>query len=216
MFYTESERLAERHPDLAVVLERLDSQFQKMRTAEVIRPDDLASFMGIDPNQMRSALNLFAQEGVLRREEMVECRYCQMPVLRQDYVAEMEEEGEYSCTSCDRPLTEKAIKNTVTYRSGEKWKAGHPPQEVEQEATPLQPKPLTEDAYYTQEDLAMKFGVGKEALRKRLARYRFSNMGEGWKEKTDRCPRESKYLYKLSFVRHIIEELQASSQRPAK
>ena len=82
MFFTECARLAEQHPDLARVFEQLDSQLRAMGTAEVIRSDDLASFLNIDPNQMRSALDMFAREGVLLRAEMIECRYCQMAVLR--------------------------------------------------------------------------------------------------------------------------------------
>jgi len=129
MFFTECERLAEQHPDLAGVLERLDSQFGKMGTAEVIRPDDLASLLRIDPNQMRSALDMFAQEGVLQRVEMIECTYCQMAALRTDYREGLDEDDEYRCTSCDRPLTDKTIEFITTYRHGEKWQGASGPRE---------------------------------------------------------------------------------------
>jgi NADH/NAD ratio-sensing transcriptional regulator Rex len=85
MFFTECGRLAEQHPDLARVLEQLDSQLGAMGTAEVIRSDDLASFLNIDPNQIRSSLDMFGQEGVLYRVEMIECTYCQMAAFRSDY-----------------------------------------------------------------------------------------------------------------------------------
>ena len=85
MFFKECAHLAEQHPDLATVFEQLDSQLGAMGTAEVIRSDDLASFLNIDPNQMCSALDMFAREGVLLPTEMIECRHCQMAVLRSEY-----------------------------------------------------------------------------------------------------------------------------------
>ena len=63
MFFTECAHLAEQHPDLARVFELLDSQLRQMGTAEVIRSDDLASFLNIDPNQMRSALEYVRRRG---------------------------------------------------------------------------------------------------------------------------------------------------------
>ena len=122
MFFTECARLAEQHPDLASVFEQLDSQLRAMGTAEVIRSDDLASFLNIDPNQMRSALDMFAQEGVLRRVEMIECPYCQMAALRSEYQEALDEDDEYRCTSCDRPLTDRTIQIITAYRRGEKWR----------------------------------------------------------------------------------------------
>ena len=126
MFFTECEHLAEQHPDLARVFEQLDSQLRAMGTAEVIRPDDLASFLNIDPNQMHSALEMFAQVGVLDRPEMIECAYCQMAALRSEYQKALDEDDEYRCTSCDRPLTDKTIQIISTYRRGEKWRAVSP------------------------------------------------------------------------------------------
>jgi hypothetical protein len=121
MFFTECAHLAEQHPDLASVFERLDSQLRAMGTAEVIRPDDLASFLSIDPNQMRSALEMFAREGVLLRVEMIECAYCQMAALQSEYQEALDEDDEYRCTSCDRRLTENTIQTITTYGRGEKW-----------------------------------------------------------------------------------------------
>src|SRR6266550_7891699 len=98
MFFTECASLTERHPDLASVFVQLDSKLGAMGTADVIRPDDMASFLGIDPNQMRSALGMLAQEGVLRRIEMIECGYCQMAVLRSEYQEALDADDEYRCT----------------------------------------------------------------------------------------------------------------------
>lgn len=49
MFFTECESLAERHPNLAAAVQKIDAQLQQMGTAEVIRVGDLASFLGLDP-----------------------------------------------------------------------------------------------------------------------------------------------------------------------
>jgi len=222
MFFTECVRLAEQHPDLASVLEQLDSQFRAIGTAEVVRPDDLASFLNIDPNQIRSALDMFAQEGVLLRVEMIECTYCQMAALRSEYQEALDEDDEYRCTSCDRPLTDKTIQIITAYRRGEKWPevSTLPPGSGDtglREAAWAAPSNvmLDEQGWYTHSRLAENYGVGKEALRKRFDRYRKDHF-DGWKTNDDRRPREGKYLYQLRVVRPIIEELLASSQRPAK
>ena len=220
MFFKECARLAEQHPDLASVFDQLDSQLMAMGTAEVIRSDDLASFLRIDPNQMRSGLDMFAQEGVLRRVEMIECPYCQMAALRSEYQEALDEDDEYRCTSCDRRLTEKTIHTITTYRRGEKW------QEVsnlrdgsgdaglrDASASSASIVTLDEQGWYTHVRLAESFSVGKEALRKRLDRYREHKL-DGWKKQDDRRPREPKYLYRLQDVKGVIQEL-ASSERPA-
>jgi excisionase family DNA binding protein len=121
MFFTECARLAEQHPDLASVFKRLDSKLEAMGIAEVIRPDDMASFLNIDPNQTHSALDLLAEAGVLLRVEMIECTYCEMAALRSEYLEALDEYDEYRCTSCDRPLTDRTIQIITAYRRGGKW-----------------------------------------------------------------------------------------------
>jgi hypothetical protein len=223
MFFTECARLAEQHPDLAAVFERLDSQLAAMQTAAVIRPDDLASFLNFDPNQMHSVLQMLAQEGVLHRDEMIECRYCQMAAPWSDYRETLDEDGEYRCTSCDRPLTDRTIQRITAYQRGEKWQHVSPPPDgsgdngfrrASSSGIPSGAA-LDEQAWYTHDRLAQVFNVGKDALRKRLDRYREHNMN-GWKVNEDRRPREPRYLYQLRAVKAIVEELRASSQRPAK
>ena len=219
MFFKECAHLAEQHPDLARVFEQLDSQLRAMGTAEVIRSDDLASFLNINPNQMRSALDMFAREGVLLRVEMIECKYCQMAALRSEYLDAMDEDDEYRCTSCDRPLTDRAIQIITAFRSGDNWpNVSNPTDSLRndglREASPAKVAP-DEEALYTHRRLAEIFNVEKEALRKRLDRYRKDNLN-GWKPNPERNPREPKYLYQLPAVKAIIEDLRASSQRPAK
>jgi len=223
MFFKECACLAEQHPDLASVFEKLDSQLGAMRTAEVIRSDDLASFLTIEPNQMRSALEMFSQVGVLDRVEMIECTYCQMPALRTDYQEGLDEDDEYRCTSCDRPLTNESIEFITTYRRGEKWQgtsnlrdgSGDAGLREASSSSISSNVALDDQGWYTHDRLAEIFNVGKDALRKRLDRFRAHKL-DGWKKKDDRRPREAMYLYQLCAVKTIVEELRASSQRPAK
>jgi hypothetical protein len=78
---------------------------------------------------------------------------------------------------------------------------------------------LEKDAWRTATDLARLFGVEGDALRQRLNRWRKKNDG-GWKEVTDRKPREPKYLYRDGAVRSIVGSLKTSSEpsseQPAK
>jgi transposase-like protein len=222
MFFTECARLAEQHPDLARVFEQIDSQFRAMGTAEVIRSDDLASFLNIDPNQVRSALDMLMREGMLLRVEMIECPYCQMAALRSEYQEALDEDDEYRCTSCDRPLTNRTIQIITTYRRGEKWREISNPRDGlgdtglrEASSSSTSNVMIDEQGWYTHDRLAEAFSVGKDALRKRLDRYREHTLN-GWKVNEDRRPREAKYLYQLRAVKTLVEELRASSRRPAK
>ena len=221
MFFTECARIAEQHPDLASVFEQLDSQLRAMGNAEVIRSGDLASFLNVDPNQMRSVLDMFAQEGVLRSVEMIECPYCQMAALRSEYQEALDEDDEYRCTSCDRPLTDRTVQIITAYRRGEKWQEASNPSDGsgdaglrDASASSASIVTLDEQGWYTHVRLAESFSVGREALRKRLDRYREHKL-DGWKKQDDRRPREPKYLYRLQDVKGVIQEL-ASSERPAK
>ena len=218
MFFTESAHIAEQHPDLARTFELLDSQLSKLGPGDVIRPGDLASFLRIDLNQIRSALELFATAGVLSRAEMIECSYCHMAAPHSDYQGALDEEDEYRCTSCDRPLTDRTKRIITAYQRGENWPEvlvsnleGAPHVSSSGSTGPV----LDELGWYTHDRFAAAFNVGKDALRKRLDRFRKHKL-DGWKESDDRRPREGKYLYQLQAVRTVIEELRASSQRPAK
>lgn len=78
--------------------------------------------------------------------------------------------------------------------------------------TDVRPDP---EAWYTPKRLAELFGVRQESLRQRLNRYQIRN-DACWKENEDRGPRESKSLYLLREVQHVIDGLLATSERPAK
>jgi hypothetical protein len=67
-------------------------------------------------------------------------------------------------------------------------------------------QPESEDAYIARADLAKKYGLGTEATRKRLDRWRENNKGGGWIEAADRKANEPQYFYRLSSVRHLFDK----------
>jgi hypothetical protein len=77
---------------------------------------------------------------------------------------------------------------------------------------------VDQNAMLSAGDLASRFGVDPEAVRKRLDRWR-KGTHDGWSEVTDRKPREPKYLFRFSAVSAILKEMasgETSSERPAK
>lgn len=220
MSFIECASLAERHPDLAGAVQRIAAQFQKMGTAEAIRPNELASHLELDLNQVQAVLSELARTGFLRAEDMVECSHCGVPALRSDYDEALEEDGEFRCTCCDRPLGDRTIEAITTYRRGEKWpevSGGSESAALEGAPVPSVPPPaaLDEQTFYEPGRLAKIFNVNRDALRKRLERFRDHN-DNGWRENEGRGPRQDKFSYRLADVRPILTEMQASSQRPAK
>lgn len=73
---------------------------------------------------------------------------------------------------------------------------------------------LDEEAWYTHDRLAVLFQVNKETLRKRLERNQLRD-DASWRKCEDPKPGESAYLYRLRNVKHIIENLRVSGDRPA-
>lgn len=74
---------------------------------------------------------------------------------------------------------------------------------------------ITDESYLSPARLAESFGTPADALRKRLDRWRLMN-DKGWKEVSNPGPREPRYLYRVGSIRPIIQELKASSERPAR
>jgi hypothetical protein len=64
-------------------------------------------------------------------------------------------------------------------------------------------EPLPDDAVMNHVDLANKLGIDREALRKRLQRWRRDNM-DGWQEIADAKAREPRYLYRVGAIRHLL------------
>ena len=63
---------------------------------------------------------------------------------------------------------------------------------------------LSDEAWVTVDTLAKFFECDMSPLRHKLDRWRKNNR-DGWKEATDRKPREHRYLYQIRAVRSIIE-----------
>lgn len=182
-----------------------------MRDAEVLRTSDLASVLGADPNRIDSVLETLAQYGLLRSEVAIECVHCGMAALRSDFEGAREDDGEYRCTSCDQLLADDTALRITTYRRGAKWKNVPKPARSVVRANTVP----DDQAWYSPAGLAAAFGLRPEALRKRLDRYRKRNLN-GWKQNEDPRPREARYLYRPKDVKAIIDDLRASSERPAK
>jgi hypothetical protein len=78
------------------------------------------------------------------------------------------------------------------------------------------PQPTGEERLSAR-DLAKRFDVPPEPLRKRLERWREQNQdGRDWVEVEDRGTREPRFLYRLSAVKPVIDDLKASPKRPTK
>jgi hypothetical protein len=85
---------------------------------------------------------MLAEDGLLVRENMVECPHCSIAVLRSEYENALEEDGEFRCTSCDRPLPPGSVQAITTYRRGEQW------QEDEQASSATETPPVDEKAAF--------------------------------------------------------------------
>jgi len=74
------------------------------------------------------------------------------------------------------------------------------------------------DGWLSAREIATRFHVPREPVRKRLERFRQENL-DGWAEVKDPRPREPHYRYKLSAVRHLFRQLvpdESSTERPSK
>ncbi|MDH4188126.1 MAG: hypothetical protein OEV08_14135 [Nitrospira sp.] len=116
MSFAEYERLAEQHPDLAGTIQEVRKHLEKAGSNGLIRVHDVASFIGADPNQVRSVLEKLAANGLLGAEKMIECSHCSMAAHHAEFLRRHEEDGEYACTNCHRPLTHGAVRHLTAYR----------------------------------------------------------------------------------------------------
>lgn len=189
MYFTECARLVERHPDLAGVVERIDAQLQDMGTAKVMRAEDFASFLGVDPNQVTSVFDLLAQDRLLLREEMIECPHCRMVVLRSEYDDAMKEEGEYSCSDCERPLSRKEAQAITTYRHGEHW-----PQ--------VEPIPAVSEASEADEKAGIPVLAEKYPRETRLLK----NQGATWLAVYEGIPKSIPHSNGVVYIAYLLRQ----------
>jgi hypothetical protein len=181
MFFTECARLAERHPNLASAVEKIDEQLRRMRTAEVIRVGDLASFLRLDQNQASAVLEGLAEMGFLRPEEMVECPDpdCGMAVLRSDYEETLEEEGEYRCTSCNQLWDDGKVRAVTTYRRGDRWPE-------------LPPEPADESFFGPAEAYPKDTRI-------------FKNQGKTWLVVYDGMPKSVEHSVGMAYIARLLQ-----------
>ncbi len=66
-----------------------------------------------------------------------------------------------------------------------------------------------DDAMLTHSQIAERYGVPAERLRKRLDRWRGKHL-DGWQQVTDRKTREAGYVYRMGSVRSIVKNLAKS------
>lgn len=75
-------------------------------------------------------------------------------------------------------------------------------------------KHSSDDPLLSAADLAERFGVNSEALRKRLDRWRLTNHA-GFEEVSNPGPREPRFIYRLSAVTPIVEGMRRKQARQA-
>ena len=102
MFFQESDSIASEDPDLSPVLEQVDQQLRDISSSAPLRPADIASFLGVDENQVESAFDLLAAKGVLRSEKMVECEACQNLMSASSFYQAADDEDVFNCSQCGR------------------------------------------------------------------------------------------------------------------
>jgi DNA-directed RNA polymerase subunit RPC12/RpoP len=126
MFFYESEAIARKHQDLARLIEQVDSRIAKIGSAAPLRPNDFASALGADGNQVASVFELLEKDGVLTTAEMVECGRCERLMAASDFHQAISDEDDFDCTGCGHrihPKTRPIVVFRLTSESVERTKA---------------------------------------------------------------------------------------------
>ncbi|GAB6166179.1 hypothetical protein JCM19992_21790 [Thermostilla marina] len=139
MFFPESEVIAREHQDLFDVVEEVDARLSEMFSPAPLRPGDLASLIDADCNQVEGVLDLFVEQGVLFKAEMVECEHCQNLMSADAFQEAIEDEDDFECSICEHPF-ESDAKRIFVYRMTARSLA--------------RPKPCEDDAKKVLDDLA--------------------------------------------------------------
>jgi hypothetical protein len=96
------------------------------------------------------------------------------------------------------------------------WAMEKPKSDAKQAAGQGKSEPSdAETGCYSVGDLARKFKVNAEALRKRLDRWRYHN-DRGWIENPNRGGKQPTYLYDIAAVRPVIEAIKSQQPRRMK
>ena len=170
---------------------RLPGRLRRMQMTEYISPNDAAKLFGqhLRVQQFKADVAAAIHEGCCNIAERYGIPRDKLPRHLDGMIAMV------GATS-QRDVQDKADGYFARMALAEK-----PPQDEEA-------------AIFSPRQLAERFGVPHERLRKRLDRWRKSNL-DGWVEDTNRSGQSAQYLYRVNAVRHIIEEVKASNSRPA-
>ncbi len=115
MFFPESESIVHRHPGLQRTAKLVDERLSEIFSTAPLRPADFACVIKADVNQVTSVFDLFAQEGLLRRAEMIECVDCHTLVDAVVFRQAIEDEDDLECSHCGRYFSKRS-KPSVIYR----------------------------------------------------------------------------------------------------
>lgn len=126
MFFHESEAIARKHQDLARLIEQIDSRIANICSAAPLRPNDFASALGAEGNQVVSVFELLEKDGVLTTAEMVECGRCEQLMAASDFRQAISDEDDFDCTGCGHrihPRTEPIVIFRLTSQAVDRNKA---------------------------------------------------------------------------------------------
>jgi hypothetical protein len=129
MFFQESEAIVLQHPDLALLVQRLDHELAHTSSPALLRPAEFTGALRADHNQVLAVFELYRHYGLLVTEELIECEQCEnlMPALALQEA--MNDEVPLECTICGSLLSDTDERN-VLYRLTEEKRRRLPRQPV--------------------------------------------------------------------------------------
>lgn len=116
MYFSECEHLAIEQPHLVRLITRLDDLLARSGTG-VLRPADVAEIIREDPSRVEAVMGRLADDGALRREEMLECPECQTLATVEQHERLADEGEESLCSSCEHDLTPPGPRRVTTFRT---------------------------------------------------------------------------------------------------
>ena len=115
MFFPGLEHLVDKHPDLGVVLGKLDHHFAEAGKKPLIEANDAALFIDEPVSVVESALDLLKSEGFLQEWQMYVCESCENRIRKSDVDLAKQQGDEYSCDGCGDELTARQLVEIVAY-----------------------------------------------------------------------------------------------------
>ena len=115
MYFHESEAIAREHRDLQRVVNQVDEMLATIFTSAPLRPADFSLKLACDTNQVIAIFDLLVGHEVLHCHEMVECERCQNLMSAAAFREACDDEDDFDCSSCGRPLR-RSVPVTSVYR----------------------------------------------------------------------------------------------------